>query len=224
MADGKAGMGGWRIALNIVGAIMLVVFGSCAFCVYIAEHKKPDNSARAASAAEELPAAPAPMPVPTGLSGTASVANFTKDTRLDECADFTITLPPDVDASAEAIEKSVVALAKSLTKGKIGMSLLSKLCTEQFGTNSVLATCTAHQQIVGDSGKGVEFVIFVHYYNLDTLTKSDTYMKNCLDMQGDWQAVDKDSDEYREAVRARGRREMEGIVKNAQKMQESLGQ
>jgi hypothetical protein len=216
MAEGKAGMSGARIALNIVGAMMLVVFGSCAFCVYLAEHKKPDDSARAASAAEKLPAAPAPMPVPTGLSGTVSVAYFTKDTRLDECDDFTATLSPEIDAGPEAISKFLDALAQP-KKGMKGLSKIGKPCAEQFRTNRALATCTAHQVIKGDSGKGVDLDIRGSYYNLDTLTSDDTYMKNCFEMQGDWQAVDKDSDEYREAVRARARHEVE-------KLQKTLGQ
>jgi hypothetical protein len=55
------------------------------------------------------------------------------------------------------------------------------------------------------------------YYNLDSLTNGNAYMKFCLDMKGDWQGVDKDSAEYREAMRARARREFE-------KLQKSLGQ
>ena len=36
-------------------------------------------------------------------------------------------------------------------------------------------------------------------------------MKGCIDGKGDWQAVSKDSDEYREAVRARARREVDSL-------------
>jgi hypothetical protein len=66
------------------------------------------------------------------------------------------------------------------------------------------------------SGKGaIDYE--ARYYNLDSLTNGNAYMKFCLDMKGDWQGVDKDSPEYREAVRARARREME-------KLQKTLGQ
>jgi hypothetical protein len=59
-----------------------------------------------------------------------------------------------------------------------------------------------------------EWRLAIRYYNLDTLASSDTYMKRCIDMKGgDWQAVGKDSDEYREAVRARARREVENLRK-----------
>ena len=228
MAEGKAGMSGWRIALNIVGATILVVFGSCAFFVYMAGQKKSDDAARGTAHSAESPHAPPPLvpEPPAGFSGTVSVATFTKGTRLDECDDFTITLPPETDGGQEILSKTLDAMSKDLATlvvrggGGKKSSKIGKPCAEQFRTTPVLATCVA--QLKGDAGG--ELDVAVRYYNLDTITSSDTYMKNCLDMHGDWQAADKDSDEYREAVHARARREAEGIVKNAQKTQESLAQ
>jgi len=98
-----------------------------------------------------------------------------------------------------------------------GLSKIAKLCSEQFRTTPVLATCAAHQQVKEDSGSGADLDIVSRYYNLDTLTSSDTYMKNCIDMQGDWQAAEKDSDEYREALRARARREVEKATRQLER-------
>jgi hypothetical protein len=225
MPDSGAGMSGWRIALNIVGAMMLVVFGSCAFCVYMAGQKKSDDEARTARAAENTPVAPTPPSPPSGLSGTVSVANFTKDTRLDECDDFTITVPPEVDGGEEVLSKNLEAVSQSFVKMKkksTGLSRIGKPCTEQFRTARALAACTAHWE--GDSGSSLTVDMTSRYYNLDTITGSDTYMKGCIDMQGDWQAAEKDSDEYREALRARARREVEKATRQLEKMQGAAGQ
>lgn len=51
-----------------------------------------------------------------------------------------------------------------------------------------------------------------HYYDLDSLS-NDVYMRECIDRKGDWQAVDKTSDEHREAIRARACREIEQMTK-----------
>ena len=226
MAEGKPGMSGWRIALNIVGAMMLVVFGSCAFCVYMVDQKKSERAARASRSAEPPQPPPPLVPQPpSGLSDTVSVANFTKDTRLDECDDFTVTVPPEVDGGEETLMKALDGLSQNILKGKKkGLSKIGRPCSEQFRTAHVLATCVVHQDVKGDSGTALSLDVAARYYNLDTLTSNDRYMKDCIDMQGDWQAVEKDSDEYREALHARTRRQMEGLVDKAEKMQKDLGQ
>jgi hypothetical protein len=64
----------------------------------------------------------------------------------------------------------------------------------------------------GDSGVSLgtyEIEITSRYYDLDQISRNDSYMKDCFDVKGDWQAADHDSNEYREAVRARARREVE---------------
>jgi len=147
---------------------------------------------------------------------TTSVASFTKDDLLDECDDFTFTLAPGVDAGAADIENGF----ERFVRGKKGMSRLTRRCAEEFATNAVLATCTMDTEkgtTKGDSGVGVTVGLKGRYYNLDTLTKSDVYRKNCIDIRGAWATVDQDSDEYRTAVRARAGRE-------AEKAQKTLGQ
>jgi hypothetical protein len=222
-----AEMSGWRIALNILGAMLLVVFGSCALCVYVADHKKSEDAARKAGAAKKV--APPPIPVPSSISRSVSYANFTKDTHLDECTDFTVTILSDLDDVDEAGAKFLDAIAvslrsKEMKKRNPNLSIIGKTCAEQFQSARVLAACTVHNDGMdaGTAGRSVDIVS--RYYNLDTITRSDAYMKSCFDDHGDWQAVDKNSDEYREAVRTRARREMEGVVEKAEKMQKALGQ
>ena len=202
----------------IVFFVVLPIGGivTCVVCVKI-RADKPGASA------SEAPRAPPPTETepPDGLSGTVSVAKFTKDTRLDECVDFTITLPPA--RGKEALAKMLDALSQTMIKGEKGLSKIAKPCSEQFRTVPVLATCTGHQEMKGDAGGG-SVDMEGRYYDLDTLTSSDTYMKNCLDLQGDWEATDKDSDEYREAVRVRARREINTARQQLEKLQGAVGQ
>ncbi len=221
-------MGGWRIALNIVGAVIIVFFGSCAVCVHLA-HKATDEAA-AAPAEQDTKVVEAPPPEPpSGFSGTMSVATFEKGDVLDRCSDFTVTPPKDAPPG----------WTWSPTEPGVGETSvpLQKPCKQQFQNRPVLATCVlpaaqypdrdadvprgAHVRPVD---RGITLAVVRHYFNLSTLASNDRYMRVCMDGGGDWQAVDKDSDGYREAVRARARREVESIVKKAEKMQENLGQ
>lgn len=165
------------------------------------------GAAGSASSRPALTAAPAPAgDAPTIV--TTSVASFTKDDLLDECDDFTFTLAPGVDAGAVDIENGF----ERFVRGKKGMSRLTRRCAAEFGTNAVLATCTVDTEkgtTEGDSGVGVTVGLKGRYYNLDTLTKSDVYRRNCIDIRGAWDPVNQDSDEYRTAVRARAGREAE---------------
>jgi uncharacterized protein DUF4339 len=207
---------GAKIGVSVLIAILTVYA--------VRSKERPEATATSASAPAFTTPAPAPVAIEP-LSATVSIANFTKDNVLDECDDFTITLPPGVDAGT-ALEDGFA----NFVKGKKGMSRLGKRCGDQFRTNPALASCTMHSEQVtkADSGIGAGLRIVIdlvgRYYNLDTITKSDTYMKNCLDLNGDWQAADKDSDEYREAVRARARREVEKAQRALEKMQGSISQ
>jgi hypothetical protein len=174
------------------------------------DKRRDGGAAGSASSRPTLTRGPAPAgDAPTIVM--ASVASFTKDDLLDECDDFTFTLAPGVDAGAADIENGF----ERFVREKRGMSRLTRRCAEQFGTNAVLATCTmdAENGVTGDSAVGVTVGIKGRYYNLYTLTKSDVYRKNCIDIRGTWDTVDQDSDEYRTAVRARAGREAEKAQK-----------
>jgi hypothetical protein len=53
---------------------------------------------------------------------------------------------------------------------------------------------------------GVTLAVVKQYFNLSTLADDDHDMRDCLNGGGAWRPVDKDSDEYQQAVRARARR------------------
>jgi hypothetical protein len=173
--------------------------------------------------APEATASPEPTstePEPL-LSESVSFANFTKDDVLDECTDFAIkiTAPEGTDASAKTLARVVDAgagivagLMKDLQKGRNG-SPLQRPCAQQFRTNPVLATCNTQNRDPWKNGLVADVEVIARYYDLDVLTKSDSYMKDCLTGKGDWQAVARDSNEYREAEMARARHDLEKLQK-----------
>jgi hypothetical protein len=138
---------------------------------------------------------------------TASVATFTGDNLLEECDDFVVTLPPGVDTGPLALDR----LVDSIKRGKNGgASRLDKPCAEKFPKDPVLATCNASTEIKGDQGV-VKRAFMGRYYSLEMLQNSDVYMKDCLDMNGEWQVVSHESQEWRVAHVAWARREVERL-------------
>jgi cell division protein FtsB len=209
------------VLLALFVFFIVLPFGGAMTCMVCTKLRADKVAEEVASArgAEARQAAPVPsQQTPLGFSGTVSVANFTKDTRLDECDDFIVTVPPDATDGSDLLARTLDNVSQSFVKGKKksmpGLSKIGRPCAEQFRVNQALATCVVHHVGKLDSGIGLAVGIVGRYYDLDTLTSNDTYMKNCIDMNGDWQAVDKDSDEYREAVRERARREVEGLRKS----------
>jgi hypothetical protein len=145
-----------------------------------------------------------------------SFANF-KDGLLDECVDITINLPRGTDAGPGALAKGADGVEESFLKARPSLSRIRRSCDAQFRENTFLASCAIHIDSSQrpswkvDSGLGqVTITVYAdsRYYNLDTLTKDDGYMQDCLSMKGDWQAIDKNSDAYRDAERARVRRDL----------------
>jgi hypothetical protein len=224
----KSVFSGVLLAL-IVFFVVLPIGGviTCAFCAGVMRESAKDRAKGTPSAAPTLVEWqdwPSPTPVDDPPSAMASIAGFINDTVLDECADSSYTLTAGADAGAGAVEKLRDYSVKRWTDPKgnkpKGLTLIYKPCAEQFRTNAVLATCKKHSTehvTHADSGVPIgtmyEVQMVSRYYNLDTLTSSDEYMKDCLDIKGDWQGIDKDSAAYREATRARARREMEKGLK-----------
>jgi hypothetical protein len=180
-----------------------------------------------------------PSPNPTATTVTVSFATFTpKDTLLNECIDFMISPPQGtevdsvfLDAFADGINKGKVRNAPASTARSLAIAdfidgankgrpldgtRIYKTCADQFRGKPVLATCAVNftTSVTGDYDADLgtfELALTRSFYSLDSLTNNDANMRQCIAAKGDWQAVDKDSDEYREAVRARARREVERL-------------
>ncbi len=140
---------------------------------------------------------------------TQSVAKFVKDT-LNECVDFTIQLAPPVDAGADWKPPSSEKLAEqvsNLFKNDKSVLRISKPCAEQFSDRTALASCSATQNVTSQRGDAVTVQILSRYYDFSNLDEDDLYMKQCLELHGDWQAVSRESNEYRRArLRANARK------------------
>ena len=144
------------------------------------------------SASAEAPALPEPPP---RLS--RSVASFRKG-QLDECTD--VFLIPGDAAKAEAAEKALDGLVKKLTGGEA--MAIKKNCEQQFQDRLALATCRITRN--GEAGKAGSLWLEARYYNVSTTKDSDTYMRDCLKRDGDWQTAAKDDPEAaRERMRQR---------------------
>lgn len=207
------------VLLALIVFFVVIPLGSCMACAVCAQVRRdealaePKTHAPAPTpiaSADPVPTAP---PAPTAIM--VSVATFTpKNTLLDECTDITITPPTGWDGGLEPLAE---AFAKGITPKNA--SRIYKACADQFRTSPVLATCAnVHhsEPLKNDAGvtRGtIELDIESRYYDLDNLTNGNEYMKDCLDLKGDWQGLDKNSDEYREAVRARARRNVEKGLK-----------
>lgn len=107
---------------------------------------------------------------------------------LSECADFSFEIPASSDAGDPTEE-----LRK--TRATKGLLVLSKSCDQQFSDRHPLATCQ-----VKKSKGGTAIEVVSSRYRYEDVGLSDAAMKECLgEMQGDWQAVSRDSKEWRDA-------------------------
>ena len=176
-----------KLLLMALGAVVLLAVGIAA--VGSGSKQDPDHPAVA------VVVHPAPVPVQSALprrSATLSVASFSGD-RLDECDDFTLTGPPD--AGDGTLSGAIQKLRKKVGK----TTEIRKTCAEQFLGRSALATCTVNDQIPGKPDWDRSVV--ARYYNVKTASDSDIYMKQCIEMGGDWKvSEDADTEVLRQRV------------------------
>lgn len=197
------------VLLALIVFFVVIPLGSCVACAVCAGVKKGADDAQAntpVSRVEALTSAPTTF--------TVSIAGFTtKDRLLDRCVDVTISPPSGVAADSDFAARFFTEFVRHLDVAFATPTRLYKTCAEQFPTRLGLATCTLtpHRRMKNDAGAawGAIEIIKEGYYNLDSLTSSDESMKDCLDRKGDWQGIDKGSDEYRQAVEERDRRELQ---------------
>lgn len=190
-------MSGVRLSGHFSIGVTLLLIELLAAC------SKNEDEARARANAEASVAAP-----DVSAPRAASVASVSHG-RLFECDDFTMTRLQGPSDQADAETDLVGGFVSGFLQRNKAASRIDKPCKDAFPTSPVLATCIAHissQLTKADSGVALgtyEIQMASRYYDPDTLTSDDSYMKGCAEMKGDWQAVDKNSEVYKAAVRAR---------------------
>lgn len=116
---------------------------------------------------------------------------------------------------ADAIKKAQMADAGPLAGGVVksgpmkgGSSVvIQDECATAFRDRLELASCSTGPLVL-------------HYYSF-ALLETDAEMRDCLQSRGNWSALSRDSDEYH---RAHARYEIEKAEKQAQRLQQQLGQ
>lgn len=143
------------------------------------------KAAKPVSAASE-PAAGSSAAKAEEPAATISVISYDKGV-LDECAEFVFF------GDAEAVAKKVKTIEVETKKKYPENTIIRKPCREALADRDELATCTATQKGTDDAGVALRLELRSGYYNLKVLEASDTYMKNCLELGGDWKALPSDS-------------------------------
>ena len=127
-------------------------------------------------------------------------ASFVKD-RLSECIDsrMHVRVPDDAGVNWAPKKDPTEAAFKELK-----MTRLNKSCGDQFSDRTALAVCVisnAHDPDAdgGSANTNVRVEMTDAYFDYQAVVEDDAYMKQCLDMGGDWKALSRDSDEFRRA-------------------------
>jgi len=118
---------------------------------------------------------------------------------LNECDDLEITGSVQLtDAGPLDLEQAFAAISDS-PRAKAKENLLTRLkrpCGEEFRDRTPLATCTWAKDYATGTLRGR-----IAHYSAKDVFSSDSLMKECLSVwHGTWNAVSRDSEEYRRAA------------------------
>lgn len=171
-------------------ALCLVACSKSAPPAPIASETAPSSAPTVASISpSSLPNATAPSRTRTFSS---SMAHFEKN-RLFECVDLDLTLEAPEDAGPDWKPKKdpLAGLAKELGKKA---APITQPCTKAFSDRLVLATCTYSQE--SDAGAASATA---HFYDFAAVGLNDKQMADCIQNQGKWDALSRDSSEWKRA-------------------------
>ncbi len=182
------------------GVLGVGVFGACSCS------NPQATQTRQSMVQGEAPTKAAATPLaPTGsvFVKTYSVANMKHDA-LDDCIDFTVRVEQPHGVALDWATKDAPELRAQLTK--FGTEI-RKPCSEQFADRLVLATCIAITK-----RDGQELQLVERFYNPATVGMEDLYMQECLRLGGTWEAIAKDSPEFRKAEARAKLHELESLA------------
>jgi hypothetical protein len=149
----------------------------------------PASGSASARPSQDAPTSSAATPAPS--QRVHSFAVFEKD-ELDLCVDSY------VDASSPKAK---------LLADEEGVAQIADKCSESFKGRLVLATCamtvTAKPADAGPNAPDVKMTLIAHFYRFANVVDSDYHLRECLQAQGKWDALPRDSADFKRAERER---------------------
>lgn len=141
---------------------------------------------------------------------TASMAGFDGD-QMVSCVDLIFDVvagdgPLDRATGSNRLAAWVDARAKSSTNGPKTIRI-PKLCSHQFSDREPFARC----KLESNQESHATLIMSEYFYSFSHVFESDETMKECLEMKGDWNAIARDSQRFREAA-------LDHDLKNARKL------
>lgn len=173
---------------------------------------------------EQIESAPELEPSPPPRPEVAISVATMSDGSVSKCEDLTIrlALPPEKLASDGLPE----ALAEVRTRFLEGLNLrdsqfalsAGQSCSSQFADRQAFGTCTQPERALDDDGRAfISGVISI--YSADRVFASDEEMRQCIEEGASWQAMPRDSDEARRALR---RDRADDLLRQSRALQKQL--
>ena len=149
------------------------------------------------------PAAPPPVeavppPPPAPIVVSVHIAKFGDD-RLLTCMDITLSALPGEEPDGGMPDATALREELAPSGNTAGMRAIPRPCREQFGDRVEWASCSVSG--ARRSGGSASFVD--RYYDFGRAFDDDTFMQECLEMNGEWTAVPRTSPEWQHAQRER---------------------
>ena len=122
---------------------------------------------------------------------------------LDECVDISFQgEPPDAGPNWDP----ATGFVKGAKLKDKDVMVVPKGCAVQFADRTPLAVCGFEKE-----QKGLRVAYTSNRYLFEDVGLSDTAMKECIEMGGDWKAVPRDSKEWRAAKLEHSRRKLQKL-------------
>lgn len=190
--------------------LLIVILVASGCCIPSGEQPEaPGTSVRpaepepAAEVVEPEPAEPEVSPdPPNSIRRVNHIANFAND-QLTHCADMELfAVPPD--PLPERWPPAELELEE-------GQMRVQRPCAESFPDRTSLGTCTARIENSPETGGHAVMSIVEYWYTADAVLDDDRLMRECLEMGGSWEAIDRDSAAAQQARLQQARRELEAL-------------
>jgi hypothetical protein len=106
---------------------------------------------------------------------------------------------------------------------KAGNVKVAKPCEESFRDRKELARCESPTEHSEDAGITERLRLTTRYYDFGAALADDSEMQTCLQMKGQWTAIQRGTPEWRAASRAHALRDLQKRADEYQKIADSVG-